>query len=389
MKTFAKIWLEKEAQLHQAHALRTIKVNHSNEKPSLWSNDYLDLAGQTRLRQAFWDRIGHAVPMGSTGSPLLSGHHRVTRRFSEFLTKAYQKTPIFFGSGWQANTGFINAFSQCCKRRIAWLADEHVHASMISGLLEARHYGARFARFRHQNVRHAREQLERLIDNVDVVILCQESIYSMTGDALDVPAFAQLAQHEKVLWWVDEAHAVGLFGPQGQGLTNQYATRLRPDFLTITFGKALASHGAAILSPKEYASLFTNYARPLIYSTASSPIQTAWTHWIWEQIIKHPRWQKTLFDIVKRVHRVANAIGFSHQSTSPIVPLTLGDNELVLKAKDLWAQKGWTVAAIRPPAVPPKHAQLRLSLTRALTHRHLPSVINLIRETYALCKSNS
>lgn len=385
MKTLDRLLQEKLQTLHTTQAYRRIRIQPQNSPfASLWTNDYLGLSNDHLLRERFWDTVGRHLPFGSTGSPLLSGHHRASRRFSLFLENEYQKKPILFGSGWQANTGFIEAFSQLFGPRLAWVADEHVHASMISGFLQARHYGSRFYRFRHQNAEHAQSFIERIQRDVDIIILCQESIYSMDGDALAVRDFAKLTHHEKVLWWVDEAHAVGIFGPHGRGWTQNVEREKQPDFLTITFGKALASHGAALLSPFSYAPIFVNFARSLIYSTASAPIQVAWTHWIWEKVIQHPRWSDRLHKLSARLGNWARVVGFAHQSQSPILPLVLGTNEKVLQARALWNDAGWTVAAIRPPTVPPHKARLRLSITRNLRREHLCLLKDLIDKTAQL-----
>ncbi len=198
---------------------------------------------------------------GSTGSRLISGNSVVVESVEASLASFYNyQSALCFNSGYDANLGIMSAIPQ--KGDIV-LYDEYIHASVRDGvrLSHAKSYS-----FRHNDV----EDLQRLLGkySVQTCYVVIESLYSMHGDIAPLCEIAKSVEEAKAYLIVDEAHAGGIFGDSGRGLTDEFGIDKSVFIKLITYGKAYGGHGACVLAEDQVRDYLINFCRPFIYSTA-------------------------------------------------------------------------------------------------------------------------
>lgn len=197
-----------------------------------------------------------------------------------------------------------------------------------------------------------------------------ESIFSMDGDETDLQTLVHLKQKfDKVLLYVDEAHAVGVRGEQGLGCSEQYNVIDDIDFLVGTFGKACASVGGYIVCDEIVREYLINVARPLIFSTAVAPINVAWTHFLFDKITNDPaikQKRQYLNGMAQSFVNRINDIGHRCPSSSHIVPIVLGENKKAMDCAKKLQEAGYYVMAVRHPTVAKNQARLRICLSASV-----------------------
>jgi 8-amino-7-oxononanoate synthase len=229
------------------------------------SNDYLGLARSVTLRQTIEQSVAvHSNRLnGSTGSRLLAGNSALAEELETELAAFHDtEAALIFNSGYDANVGLLASLPQ---RGDTLLTDDLIHASMIDG---ARLSVANRFKFRHNDLDDLENRLKRATGTVYVAI---ESVYSMDGDLAPLTEIVELCEHYEAALIVDEAHATGVFGPQGGGLVQSLGLQKRVFARVHTFGKALGVHGAAVVGSASLRDFLINFARSFVYSTALPP----------------------------------------------------------------------------------------------------------------------
>jgi 8-amino-7-oxononanoate synthase len=225
------------------------------------SNDYLGLARSKRLRayiRAAEQQYSH-LPLGATGSRLLSGNHLLFEELEQTIARYHHvEAALLYNSGYAANVGLLSALPQ---RGDIVFYDEASHASMKDGL---RLSFAKCYSFRHNSVQDLQQKLKHATGQVYVVV---ESVYSMEGDKAPLQELAQLCEENNAALIVDEAHAVGLYGAKGEGLTSALGLQDQVFAQVITYGKAMGAHGAAVVGPQLLRDFLINFSRTFIYTT--------------------------------------------------------------------------------------------------------------------------
>jgi len=327
---------------------------------NLGSNDYLGLAEDPRLKTGLLQGVANCRRAGSTGSRLLAGHDPVWDELEEELASfAGTAASLFFSSGYAANTGLLSALLD---RDDLVFSDAFNHASIIDGI---RLSGAQKIIYTHADLNSLEHLLRRHRNQGRARVIVTESIFSMDGDRAPLPEIFELAGRYGAEVIVDEAHATGVCGPQGSGLAAAFG--LEPLAALHTCGKALGSTGAFVCGSKVLRQFLINHARSFIFSTALPPYCAA-------QVKTAVRLAREMEG--ERSHLVALAgflrgrlgeLGYScGTSSSHIVPLMVEGNAAALRLADTLNRHGFSVRAIRPPAVPVGTARLRLSLTARL-----------------------
>lgn len=339
--------------------LRHIPDQGNGRAIDLSSNDYLGIGADSDLRRDFLRTLtADTFLMTSSASRLLAAPQRDYQRLEEFLEKLYGRPALLFNSGYHANTGMVGALGG---KDVLFLADKLVHASIIDGLMLA---GSDFKRFRHNDLAHLSTLLSKYGPAYSRVVIVTESVYSMDGDRCDIDGLIDAKKlHPDVLLYIDEAHAVGVCGPQGLGLA---AGRDGVDILVGTLGKALASAGAfAILSPL-LRQFMVNRCRSLIFSTAIPPVQAAWSMVTIRRALEMDAERQRLRDIAARL---AQALSTAERPASPshIMPYIVGDAARTVSLSAQLLEQGVKVLPIRTPTVPAGTERLRISLSAALT----------------------
>ena len=328
------------------------------------SNDYLGLATNEALRQAFLAQYqGVLPPFTTSSSRLLTGNFPIYTDLEQLIAQRFQReAALLFNSGYHANLGILPALTTS---KSLILADKLVHASMIDGIRLSQ---CAFFRYRHNDYEHLKNLLEKNAGKFDRTFIVTESVFSMDGDVADLKHLVQLKkQFSNTYLYVDEAHAIGVYGEKGLGIAEQYNVLAEIDLLVGTFGKALASMGAYVVCDQVLRDCLINHMRPLIFSTALPPINVAWSHFIFERLPQFSPERKHLAQLSEFLrHKVAQRTQIMPSQTC-IIPYILGGNEATLaKAKELQEQ-GYYGLPIRPPTVPKDTSRIRLSLTADMT----------------------
>jgi 8-amino-7-oxononanoate synthase len=226
------------------------------------SNDYLGLARSAALKQLvtleseqFSDYL-----MGATGSRLLSGNHPIHELLEVQLATFHQaEAALLFNSGYVANLGIFSAVPQ---RGDTIFYDEASHASIKEGI---RLSLAKAYSFKHNSLEDLNRKFKHATGSAYVAV---ESIYSMDGDQAPLPELTSFCEKQDAYLIVDEAHSNGLFGPNGEGLVVEQNLTSKVFARIMTFGKAIGSHGAAVVGSTALREYLINFSRPFIYSTA-------------------------------------------------------------------------------------------------------------------------
>ena len=327
---------------------------------NLSSNDYLGLAADRRLREAFLETLTPDTFLPtSSSSRLLTGNFTGYTELEHELARLFgTEAALVFNSGYHANTGILPAVSDA---QTLILADKLVHASLIDGI---RLSAARCIRYRHNDLAQAERLVEEHHQTYSRIILVTESIFSMDGDEADLRALVALKKrYDNLLLYVDEAHAFGVRGPQGLGCAEEAGCIGDIDFLVGTFGKAAASAGAYIVCRQVVRDYLINRMRTFIFTTALPPVNIAWTLFIVRKLADMQERREHLAHIGRLLRDALTARSYTCPSTSHIVPLMVGPSaDTVLRADQL-QRHGFYALPVRPPTVPEGTSRIRFSLT--------------------------
>lgn len=341
------------------HDGRDVIVN-GQRMLNLSSNDYLGLAADRRLREAFLETLTPDTFLPtSSSSRLLTGNFTGYTELEQELARLFgTEAALVFNSGYHANTGILPTVSDA---QTLILADKLVHASLIDGI---RLSAARCIRYRHNDLAQAGRLVEEHHRTYSRIILVTESIFSMDGDEADLRALVALKKrYDNLLLYVDEAHAFGVRGPHGLGCAEETGCIGDIDFLVGTFGKAAASAGAYIVCRQVVRDYLINRMRTFIFTTALPPVNIAWTLFIVRKLADMQERREHLAHIGRLLRDALTARSYTCPSTSHIVPLMVGPSaDTVLRADQL-QRHGFYALPVRPPTVPEGTSRIRFSLT--------------------------
>lgn len=340
----------------------------------LSSNDYLGLASQPELQARFFaDEARRHIPMTSSASRLLSGRQREYERLERLLGELYGRPCLLFNSGYHANTGMIQALAA---DDTFIVADKLVHASIIDGIALSK---APFARFRHNDLTHLRRILEKESGKHGRILIVVESVYSMDGDRADIGAITEIKRSfPEAMLYVDEAHAFGVEGPQGLGLSRGAEAYADIDVVVGTFGKACASMGAFCAVNGEVRDYLVNRARSFIFSTSLPPMTVAWTQYMIETFLPMDDARRRLKALGEKLFSYIGTLSPGVDVTpSHIQPLVVGSATRAVELSRQLLDEGFKVLPIRTPTVPPGTERLRISLSSAIA----PEEIDRLGET--------
>ncbi len=324
------------------------------------SNDYLGLASASVSRET-----SHGTTPGAGASRLVFGttasHLLLERTLAEWTSTS---SALTFTSGYAANLGALQSLAD---EGAVLISDRLNHASIIDG--------CRLSKAPTRIVEHcdlqAVETALKESRHASARWVVSESYFSMDGTTPDLVGLRELCDRHDAYLVVDEAHALGVFGPQGAGLCRQHG--VRPDVLVATFGKALGAQGAAVCGSEALQHWLYNRARSFVFSTALSP-------WLCETVRQRIDWIRGAEAERVRLHAAASRLreqlrGAGLQlpagNHGPIVPVLVGGNEQVLAVRSRLAERGITAQAIRPPTVPEGTARLRVTVSSAMSDAEL------------------
>lgn len=322
------------------------------------SNDYLALGSTPRLHAAIQAAIARNVPVGSGGSRLLRGndpeHALLETEASSFFGA---EAALFFSSGYAAN---IAVFAALPQRGDLVVYDTLIHASAHDGMRLGR---AETCPVPHNDADAIEDAISawRRRGGTGRPWIAVESLYSMDGDRAPLGDLAGIAERHDAFLIIDEAHATGVFGPNGAGLAD--ALHSNDNIVTLhTCGKALGCEGALLCLPAVLRDFMVNRARPFIFSTAPSPLMAAAVREALRCLADEPERRGALAALISHAERVLAPCGVL-RTGSQILPLIVGEDEATMALAATLQAAGFDVRGIRPPTVPAGTARLRISLT--------------------------
>jgi 8-amino-7-oxononanoate synthase len=323
------------------------------------SNDYLGLAGSARLNASVISAVERGVPVGAGGSRLLRGNHP-EHALLETEAAAFFRSErvLYFGSGYAAN---VAIFSTLPQHGDIIVHDALVHASTNEGIAASRAEAVAVA---HNDVEAFDTAIHtwRKAGGTGHPWIAIESLYSMDGDRAPLSELAELADRHDGFLVIDEAHATGIYGDGGRGLSADMEGR---DNIIVlhTCGKALGSAGALVSGSHVICDFLVNRARPFIYATAPSPLLAASVRQALKILADEPeRRQKLLHLIAFANAQLTSRLGIEG-SGSQILPVIIGDDRRTVRIAQRMQAAGFDIRAIRPPTVPEGTARLRIAIT--------------------------
>lgn len=321
------------------------------------SNDYLGLARHPLLveRARAWTE---ALGTGSGASRLVTGtseaHLALEARIAAFK---HAEAALIFASGWQANAAVIPALLAAAPGAMVF-TDRLVHASMHAGIAIS---GTRQHRFRHNDLDHLEQLLAGKGRDAPARLILTESVFSMDGDRADIARLADIAARHDAFLFVDEAHATGVLGPGGAGLSAQVPGGI--DLVMGTFSKALGGFGAYVAGSRVMIDYLVNAASGFVFTTAPPPAVLGAIDAALDLVPGMDEERAHLAALGERLRRGLAALGIDHgASSTQIVPAVIGAEEAALGLSRQLEERGLLASAIRPPTVPPGTSRLRLAL---------------------------
>lgn len=351
-----------------------------SKEVTIWcSNDYLGMGQNTAVLNAMQNAIkNHGAGAGGTRN--ISGTQKLHVDLEKSLADLHQKeSALVFSSGYVANEGALSTIIKLLDNPIVF-SDELNHASMIHGMRAARcdkHI------YRHNDIDHLAELLENADPNRPKIIAF-ESVYSMEGDIAPIEEICDLADHYNAITYLDEVHAVGLYGPRGGGVAEQRGLLDRVDILEGTFGKAYGLMGGFITGSCAIIDAVRSFASGFIFTTALPPAVLAGAL----ASVEHLKTSE-----VERARAHNNARYLKEQleknnlpylkGESHIVPLIVGDAKCCKAVTDtLMDQYDIYVQPINFPTVPKGTERMRLTATAAHKKEDIDRMINILSELY-------
>lgn len=341
------------------------------------SNDYLGLANDEALKKGAIAAI-EQWGVGAGASQLVSGRlgifDALEHRLAEF---AQRDAALFFPSGFQANLGVLTALAG---RHDVIFADRVNHASLIDGALLSR---AQHVRYQHADVAHLKHKLENTpVADGGTRLIVTDSVFSMDGDEAPLLQLMQLAEHYDAWLIVDDAHGLGLLGPQGRGSIADAGLPPHPRLIMIgTLGKAAGVSGAFVAAERNVIEWLIQRARSYIYTTGPSPMIAGALLASLDRILHGDDLRSRLREHIAQLRDGIAKLDLPLElrpSRTGIQALVIGDNEQTLKISARLLEQGVWVPAIRPPTVPVGSARLRISLSAAHTNAHIDGLIQAL-----------
>jgi 8-amino-7-oxononanoate synthase len=353
---------------------------------SFASNDYLNLAADPRLARAA-SRAARRYGCGAGASPLVSGYLSPLRSLEKALARwEGTEAALVFSSGFAANLAAVSALVD---REDAIFSDELNHASLIDGCRLSR---AGVHIYRHADPDHLNELLGREGRKARRRLIVTDTVFSMDGDWAPLADLFELAHRHDCLILIDEAHATGVLGERGRGLSELVGQAFRSlkDFESLndrlikvgTLSKALGSQGGFVCGSQSLVDWLVNHARPYIFSTALSPPSAAAARRAVAIVESEPERRRNLLGLADCLRARLLGIGLpENPSRCQIVPVIVGDSQAALEMSAWLEERGLLVPAIRPPSVPEGTARLRISLTAGHSQEDVERLVAALQAT--------
>ncbi len=378
---------QKLKKRQQANALRVLPM--ASDLVDFSSNDYLGFSNNLVYAKAISNRTQEILQdykttaNGATGSRLLTGNHSLYALAEKTVSHFHNsETALIFNSGYDANIGFFQSVPQ---RNDVILYDSYIHASIRDGLQLSL---AKSYKFLHNDLSDIESLLKKYTSNLtvqeQVIYVVTESVFSMDGDSPDLTAIANLCEKYDAHLVVDEAHATGVLGCNGNGLVPELKLEEKVFARVVTFGKAMGAHGAVILGSTDLKDYLINYARSFIYTTGLPPHSIATVIAGYEQLLKNDstsitKLRSTIDYFTQKLTKYNLASHFI-TSNSAIHCTIIAGNENVKTLSRKLKNNNFDVKPILSPTVKEGEERLRICLHAYNTREEMDELLRLIKE---------
>ena len=356
-------------ELRQRRITRQLDATHveidGRHYVNFSSNNYLGLTHHPKVLAAFTSAATDNG-VGSGAAALVSGYSSAHASAERAIAKwKGTESAVLLSSGYAANLAAVQSLAAIsAPDGLTLLIDKLVHASLIDAVRSVCTSNKKisFRVFPHNNL----SKLDRLLEQSQpqLCAVLTESIFSMDGDAADLPGIAKLKEKYSFLLLLDEAHASGVYGPAGAGYAAELGLGSIVDLSVVTLSKAIGCIGGAVCASQKFCDAIINFGRPFIYSTNLLPAAAAAAEAAIRVMQEEPQRQKRLRDFTMQLRKALTEIGLKTiEGDSPIVPILLGEETAAMAAAEKLLKCGFLVVAIRPPTVPPGSSRLRITLS--------------------------
>ena len=351
----------------------TVVTIEGQKRIMLGSNNYLGLTHHPKVLEAA-SRALARYGSGCTGSRFLNGtldlHVQLEAAIAEFVGK---EDCIVFSTGYLANVGLISGL---VGRGETVFLDKLDHASIVDG---AKMSFGETERFNHGDLAGLERKLERAGTSKGAMIVV-DGIYSMEGDIADIPGLVRVARKNGAALAVDDAHSLGVLGPNGDGTAAHFGMTDDVDIIAGTFSKSLASIGGFVSGSENVINYIRHHSRPLIFTASLPPANTAGVLAALEVLQTDTERRERLWANTRRLHEGFRSYGFEIGPTeTPIVPVLIGTMENTFVMWRRLFDAGVFTNPVMPPAVPPSQCRLRTSVMAT----HTFDQIDFCLETFA------
>ncbi len=337
------------------------------------SNNYLGLVSHPKVVAAAHAAL-EKYGAGCTGSRFLNGtldiHEQLETELARFMHK---EAALVFSTGFQTNQGTISCLVG--KSDIV-ITDRSDHASIVDG---CRLSFGRVKKYRHNDMDDLERVLKTIGDGPGKLIIT-DGVFSMEGDIANLPKIVELGKKYKAGIMVDDAHSIGVLGPDGNGTAAHFGLVDQVDIIMGTFSKSLVSIGGFIAASSPVIDYIKHHSRALIFSASMPPASVAAVRVALEITKSEPQRRQRLWKNTEKMRQGFQAMGYNTgTSETPIIPVVIGED---IKTFSFWKslyKNGIFANPVITPAVPPGQALIRTSYMATHTDQELDTVLDVFR----------
>ena len=333
------------------------KVN--NNLIDLCSNDYFGLSRDNDVINASY-KISLSEGLGSGSSRFITGSRPIHKLLETQLAKWINREKVLlFPSGFQANIAAVQCLAS---RNSIVIADKFIHNSLLVGVKAS---GSKLVRFAHNNLKDLEKKILKFHSTQKSILVIVESLYSMEGSIAPLKEIAGICKKYNVELLVDEAHALGILGPEGKGLSFNLCDEIT--MITGTFGKSFGSGGAFIACNAKIGEYLIQTCGAFRYTTALSPALAAGALKSLQKIKNNKEWGINLLIASKKwKEEILRNFSYPVKGESQILSIIVGQEEKTMLLQKHLEKNGFLAIAIRPPTVPVNESRIRLTIRRDL-----------------------
>lgn len=343
------------------------------------TNDYLGLSRHPKILEVATYAL-QEYGIGATGSRLLSGNNEL---FESLEIKIAQdkrtEAALIFNSGFQANFSALSALldPKVLGTKPLVFFDKLNHSSLYQAIFLS---NPELIRYKHNDIDHLTSLLNKYKQDNRPKFIVTETIFGMDGDILPLQKIVTLSKQHTAFLYLDEAHATGIFGPRGYGLSTTVDLTNISCLIMGTFSKALGCSGGYIACNQIIKDYLINKAAGFIYSTANSPAVIGAASKAWDMIENLGTERKHLFSLSEILRNKLVDLEFNiGLSSSHIIPIILGSEELAIDLKEKLFHHRIIVSCIRPPTVLPGSSRIRIAVNTSHTEQDIDQLIKILK----------